>query len=177
MDVQNKTQEEFDKELYEKHKALVQFAMNKKVKKQGAPLASKILADQYSISKANVVASIQRVRYARRKEICDLYSVQKKTITEIAKLMDCTPALVLRILKEEDIHVPDSKNKTHLYRSAKAKEDLAEMIRAGASIKEIASYTILSKLQIGEAILFHFGVKGIERAREVLKKFDKEDKK
>ena len=170
--MENKTQEEFDNELYMKHKALVQFATEKKVKKQGAPLASVILADQYGISKAKVVAAVRRVREARRKEICDLYAVQKKTITEIARLMECNSTLVLRILKEEDIYVPDSKNKTHLYRSAKAKEDLAEMIRAGASIKEIASYTILSKLQIGEAILFHFGVKGIERAREVLKKED-----
>ena len=172
MNLRETIQADMDKELYEKHKALVQFATNKKVKKQGAPLASKILADQYGISKAKVVAAVRRVREARRKEICDLYAVQKKTITEIAKLMECNATLVLRILKEEDLHVPDDKNKTHLYRSAKAREDFIEMIRSGAGIKEIASYTVLSKLQVLEAIRFHFKVKGIERAREVIKKED-----
>jgi len=172
MNLRETMQADMDKELYEKHKALVQFATNKKVKKQGAPLASKILADQYGISKAKVVAAVRRVREARRKEICDLYAVQKKTITEIAKLMECNATLVLRILKEEDLHVPDDKNKTHLYRSAKAREDLIEMIRSGAGIKEIASCTVLSKLQVLEAIRFHFKVKGIERAREVIKKED-----
>ena len=104
METQNKTQEEFDNELYLAHKALVQFASNKKVKIGGASMASDLLADKYNISKSKVLESIRRVRDARRKKICNLYSVHEKTVTEIAREMECNPALVLRILREERIH-------------------------------------------------------------------------
>ena len=170
METQNKTQEEFDNELYLAHKALVQFASNKKVKIGGASMASELLADKYNISKSKVLASIRRVRDARRKKICNLYSVQEKTVTEIAREMECNPALVLRILREERIHNGKVARKKHIYTKPEFKEFLSDAISSGATINQIACNSDLSKLQVLEAILFHFNVKGIERAREIINK-------